>query len=257
MFVTMLNHPDFAKYDMSSLRTGIMAGALCPEEAMNQVRTIMHCPEIVIAFGQTESSPVMTMTRRDDPVKLRVASVGRLLPDIEGKIIDPDTGHNAPVNVQGEIVTRSACIMKGYYKMPEATAETIDKDGWLHTGDLGEIDENGYFKVTGRIKDMIIRGGENIYPRELEEFLYKNPKVMNVQVIGIPDKKYGEQVLAAIQLKSGQTASAEEFIEFCKGKIARHKIPKYWEFVDSYPMTASGKIQKFKMKEIFEKKYPA
>jgi fatty-acyl-CoA synthase len=256
MFVTMLNHPDFDQYDMSSLRTGIMAGALCPEEAMNQVRTKMHCPEIVIAFGQTESSPVMTMTRRDDPVKLRVASVGRLLPDIEGKIIDPDTGNDAPVNVQGEIVTRSSCIMKGYYKMPEATAETIDKDGWLHTGDLGEIDENGYFKVTGRIKDMIIRGGENIYPRELEEFLYKNPKVMNVQVIGIPDKKYGEQVLAAIQLKSGKTASAEEFIEFCKGKIARHKVPKYWEFVDSYPMTASGKIQKFKMKEMFEKKYP-
>ena len=255
MFVTMLNHPDFEKYDMSSLRTGIMAGAPCPEESMNQVRTKMHCSEIVIAFGQTESSPVMTMTRRDDPVKLRVASVGRLLPDIEGKIIDPETGDDVPANVQGEIVTRSACVMKGYYKMPEATAETIDKECWLHTGDLGTVDEEGYFKVTGRIKDMIIRGGENIYPRELEEFLYKNPKVMNVQVIGIADKKYGEQVLAAIQLKSGQTASAEELIEFCKGKIARHKIPKYWEFVDAYPMTASGKIQKFKMKEIFEKKY--
>jgi fatty-acyl-CoA synthase len=255
MFVTMLNHPDFEKYDMSSLRTGIMAGAPCPEESMNQVRTKMHCPEIVIAFGQTESSPVMTMTRRDDPVKLRVASVGRLLPDIEGKIIDPETGDDVPANVQGEIVTRSACVMKGYYKMPEATAETIDKEGWLHTGDLGTLDEKGYFKVTGRIKDMIIRGGENIYPRELEEFLYKNSKVMNVQVIGIADKKYGEQVLAAIQLKSGQTASAEELIEFCKGKIARHKIPKYWEFVDGYPMTASGKIQKFKMKEMFEKKY--
>jgi fatty-acyl-CoA synthase len=255
MFVTMLNHPDFEKYDMSSLRTGIMAGAPCPEESMNQVRTKMHCPEIVIAFGQTESSPVMTMTRRDDPVKLRVASVGRLLPDIEGKIIDPETGDDVPANVQGEIVTRSACVMKGYYKMPEATAETIDKEGWLHTGDLGTVDEEGYFKVTGRIKDMIIRGGENIYPRELEEFLYKNPKVMNVQVIGIADKKYGEQVLAAIQLKSGQTASAEELIEFCKGKIARHKIPKYWEFVDAYPMTASGKIQKYRMKEMFEKKY--
>ncbi len=255
MFVTMLNHPDFNKYDMSSLRTGIMAGAPCPEETMNQVRTIMHCPEIVIAFGQTESSPVMTMTRRDDPVKLRVASVGRLLPDIEGKIVDPETGADVPASVQGEIVTRSACVMKGYYKMPEATAEAIDKDGWLHTGDLGEVDEQGYFKVTGRIKDMIIRGGENIYPRELEEFLYKHPQVMNVQVIGIPDKKYGEQVLAAIQLKAGQTATAEEFVEFCKGKIARHKIPKYWEFVDGYPMTASGKIQKYKMKEIFAKKY--
>lgn len=257
MFIAILNHPDFDKYDMTSLRTGIMAGAPCPEETMNQVRTKMHCPEIVIAFGQTESAPVMTMTRRDDPVKLRVASVGRLLPDIEGKIVDPDLGIDLPPDTQGEIVTRSACVMKGYYKMPEATADAIDRYNWLHTGDLGMMDNNGYFKVTGRIKDMIIRGGENIYPRELEEFLFSHPKVVNVQVIGIHDKKYGEQVLAAIQLKAGQTASAEEFTEFCKGKIARHKIPKYWEFVDSYPTTASGKIQKFKMKEEFEKKYPA
>ncbi len=255
MFVTILNHPDFDRYDLTSLRTGIMAGAPCPEETMNQVNTKMHCSEIVIAFGQTESSPVMTMTRRDDPVKLRVSTVGRLLPDIEGKIIDPETGLDLPPDTQGEIVTRSACVMKGYYKMEEATAHTIDQDRWLHTGDLGEVDANGYFKVTGRIKDMIIRGGENIYPRELEEFFFTHPKVMNVQVIGIADAKYGEQVLAAIQLKTGQTATAEEFVEFCKGKIARHKIPKYWEFVDGYPMTASGKIQKFKMKEMFEKKY--
>jgi fatty-acyl-CoA synthase len=256
MFIAILNHPDFDKYDMSSLRTGIMAGAPCPVETMNQVRTKMHCSEIVIAFGQTESAPVMTMTRRDDPVELRVSTVGRLLPDIEGKIIDPDLGVDLPPDTQGEIVTRSACVMKGYYKMPEATADAVDKYNWLHTGDLGMVDKNGYFKVTGRIKDMIIRGGENIYPRELEEFLFTHPRVANVQVVGIPDKKYGEQVLAAIQLKSGEQASPEELIEFCKGKIARHKIPKYWEFVDSYPMTASGKIQKFKMKEIFEKKYP-
>ncbi|PKN53749.1 MAG: AMP-binding protein [Deltaproteobacteria bacterium HGW-Deltaproteobacteria-13] len=255
MFIAILNHPDFDRFDLTSLRTGIMAGAPCPVETMNQVRTKMHCPEIVIAFGQTESAPVMTMTRRDDPVELRVASVGRLLPDIEGKIIDPDNGLDLPPDTQGEIVTRSACVMKGYYKMPEATADAIDRYKWLHTGDLGMIDKNGYFKVTGRIKDMIIRGGENIYPRELEEFLFTHPKVANVQVVGIPDKKYGEQVLAAIQLKAGQTASPEELIEFCKGKIARHKIPRYWEFVDSYPMTASGKIQKFKMKEMFEKKY--
>lgn len=255
MFVTILNHTDFDRYDMSSLRTGIMAGAPCPVEAMKQVISKMHCPEVVIAFGQTESAPVMTMTRRDDPIELRVATVGRLLPDIEGKIIDPENGKDLPSNTQGEIVTRSACVMKGYYKMPEATTNTIDQDHWLHTGDLGVMDENGYFKVTGRIKDMIIRGGENIYPRELEEFLFTHPKVVNVQVVGISDKKYGEQVLAAIQLKNGQTATADEFIEFCKGKIARHKIPKYWEFVDSYPMTASGKIQKFKMKEMFEKKY--
>lgn len=255
MFIAMLHHPDFERYDMTSLRTGIMAGAPCPVEAMNQVRTKMHCPEVVIAFGQTESSPVMTMTRRDDPVDLRVATVGRLLPDIEGKIVDPETGEDLPADTQGEIVTRSACVMKGYYKMPEATTAAIDSDGWLHTGDLGEIDPNGYFKVTGRIKDMIIRGGENIYPRELEEFIFTHPKVQNVQVVGIPDPKYGEQVLAAIHLKNGNQATAEEFIEFCKGKIARHKIPKYWEFVDEYPMTASGKIQKFKIKEMFEKKY--
>ena len=255
MFVAILNHPDFDRYDLTSLRTGIMAGAPCPEETMNQVRDKMHCEEIVIAFGQTESAPVMTMTRRDDPVKLRVSTVGRLLPDIEGKIVNPETREDVPLGVQGEIVTRSDCVMKGYYKMPEATAEAIDKEGWLHTGDLGKMDENGYFKVTGRIKDMIIRGGENIYPREIEEFLYQHPKVINVQVIGIPDMKYGEQVLAAIQLKNGQEATAEELVEFCKGKIARHKIPKYWEFVDSFPMTASGKVQKYKMKEIFAAKY--
>ncbi len=255
MFIAILHHADFDKYDTTSLRTGIMAGAPCPEETMNQVRTKMHCPDVVIAFGQTESAPVMTMTRRDDPVDLRVSTVGRLLPDIEGKIVDPDLGIDVPPNTQGEIVTRSECVMKGYYKMPEATDDAIDRYKWLHTGDLGMVDENGYFKVTGRIKDMIIRGGENIYPRELEEFLFSHPKVQNVQVIGIPDKKYGEQVLAAIHLKNGYTATPEEFIEYCQGKIARHKIPKYWEFVEEYPTTASGKIQKYKMKEIFEKKY--
>jgi len=255
MFVSILNHPDFDRCDLTSLRTGIMAGAPCPVETMKQVRTKMHCPEIVIAFGQTESSPVMTMTRRDDPVELRVSTVGRLLPDIEGKIIDPETGGDLPSNTQGEIVTRSACVMKGYYKMPEATAGAIDQDQWLHTGDLGEIDENGYYKVTGRIKDMIIRGGENIYPRELEEFLFTNEKVANAQVVGIADEKYGEQVLAVIQLKDGQTGTPEEFAAFCKGKIARHKIPRYWEFIQDFPMTASGKIQKYKLKEIFKNKY--
>jgi len=180
--------------------------------------------------------------------------VGRLLPDIEGKIIEPENGRDLPPNTQGEIVTRSACVMKGYYKMPEATAGTIDRDQWLHTGDLGEVDENGYFKVTGRIKDMIIRGGENIYPRELEEFLFTHEKVANAQVVGVPDEKYGEQVLAVLQLKDRQTATSEEFSEFCKGKIARHKIPRYWEFVETFPMTASGKIQKYKLREFFENK---
>jgi len=255
MFIAMLNHPDFEKYDMSSLRTGIMAGAPCPVEVMNQVRTKMHCPEIVIAFGQTECSPVMTMTRRDDDVQLRVATVGRLLDNIEGKVVDPDTGADLPPNTQGEIVTRSACVMKGYYKMPEETAKAIDAEGWLHTGDLGTMDEQGYFRVTGRIKDMIIRGGENIYPREIEEFLLGHPKVSDVQVVGIPDKKYGEQVLAAIQLKAGATATAEEFTAYCRERIARHKIPKYWEFVKEYPLTASGKVQKFKIRDQFTKLY--
>jgi fatty-acyl-CoA synthase len=197
----------------------------------------------------------MTMTRRDDPVELRVSTVGRLLPDIEGRIINPDTGEEVSAGVQGEIVTRSDCVMKGYYKMPEETDKAVDSDGWLHTGDLGEVDENGYFKVTGRIKDMIIRGGENIYPRELEEFLYTNPKVNDVHVVGIPDKKYGEQVLAAIQLKEGVSATVEEFIEFCQGRIARHKVPRYWEFVNAFPMTASGKVQKYKLREMYSEKF--
>jgi fatty-acyl-CoA synthase len=222
---------------------------------MNQVRTEMHCGEVVIAFGQTECSPVMTMTRRDDPVELRVSTVGRLLPDIEGKIVDPETGEDLPPDTQGEIVTRSECVMKGYYKMEDATLAAIDNEGWLHTGDLGEIDRQGYFKVTGRIKDMIIRGGENIYPREIEEFLHTHPKVNDVHVVGIPDKKYGEQVLAAIQLKEGEHGTPDEFITYCTGKIARHKIPKYIEFVSSYPMTASGKIQKYKLREMFSMKY--
>ena len=196
MFIAMLHHPDFERYDMTSLRTGIMAGAPCPVEAMNQVRTKMHCSEVVIAFGQTESSPVMTMTRRDDPVDLRVATVGRLLPDIEGKIVDPESGEDLPADTQGEIVTRSACVMKGYYKMPEATTAAIDSDGWLHTGDLGEIDPNGYFKVTGRIKDMIIRGGFNVYPREIEEVLYGHPSISEAAVIGVPDLAMGEEVKA-------------------------------------------------------------
>lgn len=251
MFIAMMNHSDFERFNMQSLRTGIMAGAPCPVETMNQVRTLMHCPEVVIAFGQTESSPVMTMTRRNDPVDLQVTTVGRLLPGIEGKIVDPENGRDLPCDTQGEIITRSPCVMKGYYKMPEATALAIDKEGWLHTGDLGTVDEKGYFKVTGRIKDMIIRGGENIYPREIEEFLLTHPDVQDVQVVGVPDLKYGEQILAAVQIKEGARVTAEDLIAFCTGKIARHKIPKHWQFVESFPMTASGKIQKYKLREGF------
>ena len=251
MFIAILGHPDFKKFDLSSLRTGIMAGAPCPEEAMKNVMTGMHCPEITIAYGQTESSPVMTMTRRDDPVDLRVSTVGRLLDGIEGKVVDPETGEDLPPDTQGEIVTKSPCVMKGYYKMPEATEAAIDEEGWLHTGDLGTVDKNGYFRITGRIKDMIIRGGENIYPREIEEFLHRHPKVKDVYVVGIPDEKYGEQILASIELEDGEKAVVDEFEKFCTGKIARHKIPKYWEFNAPIPMTASGKVQKFKLAEQF------
>jgi len=257
MFISMLGHPDFDRYDYTSLRTGIMAGAPCPVEVMKAVRERMHCPEIVIAFGQTESSPVMTMTRRDDPLEIRVSTVGRLLPGIEGRIVDPITGRELPPGVQGEIVTRSPCVMQGYFKMPEATRETIDEEGWLHTGDLGTVDEHGYFKVTGRIKEMIIRGGENIYPREIEEFLHRHPKVNDVYVVGVPDQKYGEQILAVIKLKDDETANADDFERFCRGKIARHKIPCYWEFVEDFPMTANGKVKKYKLVEQYVKKYAA
>jgi fatty-acyl-CoA synthase len=253
MFITIMDHPDFSKYDLKSLRTGIMAGAPCPVEAMNNVREKMHCPEVVIAFGQTESSPVMT--RRDDPVDVRVSTVGRLLPGIEGKIVDPATGEDVPVNVQGEIVTKSPCIMKGYYKMPDDTKKAIDNDGWLHTGDLGTLDEKGNFKVTGRIKEMVIRGGENIYPREIEEFLHRHDKISDVYVVGVPDKKYGEQLLAMIILKPGEQTTSDELVQFCNGQIARHKIPKYWEFVREVPMTASGKVQKYKIVEQYSQKY--
>lgn len=255
MFISILGHEDFAKYDLSSLRTGIMAGAPCPEETMNQVRQLMHCPEIVIAFGQTESSPVMTMTRRDDPVDIRVSTVGRLLPGIEGKIVDPITGEDLPPGIQGEIVTRSPCVMKGYYKMPEETKKAIDADGWLHTGDLGTMDQQGNFRVTGRIKEMIIRGGENIYPREIEEFLHRHEKIRDVYVVGVPDKKYGEQVLAVIIPKPRVELTVDELVSYCTGRIARHKIPKYWEFTGEVPMTASGKVQKYKIVEQYTPKY--
>lgn len=255
MFITMMDNQDFNRFNLKSLRTGIMAGAPCPVEAMNNVIEKMHCPEIVIAFGQTESSPVMTMTRRDDPVDVRVSTVGRLLPGIGGKIVDPATGEDLSPNVQGEIVTKSPCVMKGYYKMPEDTKKAIDEEGWLHTGDLGILDENGNFKVTGRIKEMVIRGGENIYPREIEEFLHKHPKVSDVYVVGVPDKKYGEQLLSVVILKPGETATKEELIEYCDGRIARHKIPKYWEFTREVPMTASGKVQKYKIVEQFSAKF--
>lgn len=248
MWIAELEHPDFDKYNMESLRTGIMAGAPCPIEVMRKVTEKM-APEVTIAYGQTESSPVVTQTRTDDDLERRVTTVGRALPGVEVEVFNPETGELCQPGVQGELCFRGYVVMKGYYKMPEATEKAIDSEGWLHSGDLGVKDEFGYVKITGRLKDMIIRGGENIYPREIEEFLYTHPKVQDVQVIGVPDVKYGEEVMAAIKLRSGVTATEEEIKEFCQGKIARHKIPKYIRFVDSYPMTASGKIQKYKLRE--------
>ncbi|BCJ86203.1 AMP-binding protein [Effusibacillus dendaii] len=249
MFIAELSHPDFDKYDLSSLRTGIMAGSPCPIEVMKAVVERMGAKEITIAYGQTESSPVITQTRTDDSIELRVSTVGKALPDVEVKIVDPNTNLEVPPGVQGELCTRGYHVMKGYYKNEEATRKVIDEDGWLHTGDLATMDENGYCKITGRLKDMIIRGGENVYPREIEEFLYTHPKVLDVQVVGVPDKKYGEEVMAWIQLKEGEMATAEEIREYCAGKIARFKIPRYIEFCKEFPLTASGKIQKFKLRE--------
>jgi fatty-acyl-CoA synthase len=250
MFIAELEHPDFDRFNLTTLRTGIMAGSNCPIEVMKKVISRMNASEITIAYGQTESSPVITQTRTDDAIELRVATVGRSLPDVEVKIVDIETGETLPPGKQGELCTRGYHVMKGYYKMPDETAKAIDQEKWLHTGDLAIMDENGYCKITGRIKNMIIRGGENIYPREIEEFLYTHPKISDIQVYGVPDRKYGEQVMASIILKKGVEMSEDEVREFCNGKIANYKIPKYVKFVDSYPMTASGKIQKFKMRDM-------
>lgn len=249
MFIAELNLDDFDQYDLRSLRTGIMAGSTCPIEVMKNVVNKMGISEITITYGQTESSPGITMTRTDDPIELRVASVGRALPKVEVKIINPATDEELERGKQGELCSRGYHIMKGYYKNPEATKEAIDSEGWLHTGDLAVMNEAGYCKITGRLKDMIIRGGENIYPREIEEFLYQHPAIVDVQVLGIPDKKYGEEVTAWIIVKKGETLTEEELRAFCKGKISHHKIPQYIQFTDAYPMTASGKIQKYKLRE--------
>ncbi|WP_409299057.1 AMP-binding protein [Peribacillus sp. SCS-26] len=250
MFITELSLEDFDSYDLSTLRTGIMAGSNCPMEVMKAVVERMGAKEITIAYGQTESSPVITQTRTDDPIELRVSSTGRALPDVEVKIVEPGTSEELPRGIQGELCTRGYHVMKGYYKDPDATRDAIDDEGWLHTGDLAVMDENGYCRITGRLKDMIIRGGENIYPREIEEFLYTHPKVLDVQVIGVPDETYGEEVMAWVIPREGEALDAAEIKAFCQGKISRHKIPRYVEFTSEYPMTASGKIQKFKLKEL-------
>ena len=249
MFIAMLEHPDFSKYDFTSLRTGIMAGSPCPVKAMQDVVDKMNMREITIVFGQTESSPGCTQTTVDDPLERRVSTVGRVLPKVSAKIVDPDTGKELPPNTPGEFCAKGYNIMRGYYKMPEATAAVIDKDGWLHTGDLATCDEQGYYKIVGRIKDMIIRGGENIYPKEIEEFLYTHPLISDVQVIGVPSKQYGEEVMSVIIKKAGAELSEDEVREYLKARISRHKVPKYVRFVDAFPVTASGKIQKYKLRE--------
>lgn len=250
MFIGMLEHPEFQKFSFPKLRTGIMAGSPCPVKVMNQVVELMGAKEITIAFGQTEASPVCTQTRVDDSIELRVATVGRALPFVECKVVDPETNQEVPNGVPGEFVARGYNIMKGYYKMPEATAQAIDSEGWLHTGDLATRDDDGYFKITGRIKDMIIRGGENIYPKEIEEFLYTHPAIKDVQVIGVPSKDYGEEVMACVILREGEVLTEDEIKAFVKGHMARHKTPKYIKFMKDFPMTASGKIQKYKLREM-------
>jgi fatty-acyl-CoA synthase len=257
MFIAELNHPEFDDYNVTSLRTGIMAGSTCPMEVMTKVMDKMGAKEITIAYGQTESSPVITQTRTSDPIERKVSTVGKPHPNVEVKIVIPGTSEEQEKGLTGELLTRGYHVMKGYYKNPEATAEAIDQDGWLHTGDLAIQHENGYLEITGRMKDMIIRGGENIYPREIEEFLYQHPAVLDVQVVGVPDEKYGEEVLASIILKETEKITAQDIRTYCRGNIARHKIPQYVQFVSSYPMTASGKIQKFKLREDAMKKLEA
>ncbi len=249
MFIAELAEPDLDGYDLSSLRTGIMAGSPCPIEVMRQVVERMNMREVTIAYGMTETSPVSTQTSTDDPLEKRVSTVGRVHPHVEVKIVDPESGETVPRGSGGELLTRGYSVMLGYWDEPERTSEAIDGDGWMHTGDLAVMDGEGYVNIVGRIKDMIIRGGENVYPREVEEFLYTHPDVVEVQVIGVPDRRYGEEVMAWIQPRDGTEVTAAGIKEFCRGAIARYKVPRYIKFTDSFPMTATGKIQKFKMRE--------
>ena len=249
MFIAELEEMKKTKFDLSSLRTGIMAGSPCPTEVMKAVVEEMNMREICITYGLTEASPGITMTRTTDPLELRVSTVGRLLPGVEVKLIDPNTSELVGINQHGELCTRGYHVMKGYYNMPEETQKVIEPDGWLHSGDIATVDENGYYRITGRLKDMIIRGGENIYPREIEEYLYLHPKIKDVQVVGVPSRYYGEEVVAFVQLKPGEEMTEIEAKDFCWDRISRYKIPSYFFFVDSFPTTASGKIQKFKLRE--------
>jgi fatty-acyl-CoA synthase len=249
MFIGELEHPRFKEFEFSTLRTGIMAGSPCPVEVMKKVLTLMHIPEMTIAFGMTETSPVSTQCTTDDPLERRVSTVGRVHPHVEIKIIDPSTGAVVPRGTRGELCSRGYLVMRGYWNNEEATRQAIDDARWMHTGDLAIMADDGYINIVGRIKDMIIRGGENVYPREVEEFLYTHPDIADVQVIGIPSEKYGEEVMAWVKLREGAASDGDELAAWCKGKIASYKIPRHWKFVDAFPMTVTGKVQKFKMRE--------
>ena len=253
MFIAALDHPEFAATDLSSLRTGIMAGSPCPIEVMKRVQSQMHMHEVTIAYGMTETSPVSTQSAVDDPVDRRVSTVGRVQPHLEVRIVDADN-RPVPHGVVGELCTRGYSVMQGYWDDPEKTREAIDAEGWMHTGDLATMDAEGYVNIVGRLKDMVIRGGENVYPREIEEFYYSHPKVQDVQVVGVPDAKYGEVLCACVVLKPGEKASMQELQDFARGRIAHYKVPAYVEFVDAFPMTITGKIQKFVLRDAMTKK---
>ncbi|OJT18491.1 AMP-binding protein [Archangium sp. Cb G35] len=250
MFIAELDHPRFGEFDLSTLRTGIMAGSPCPIEVMKNVQSRMNMREVTICYGMTETSPVSTQSGLDDPLDKRVGTVGRVHPHVEVKIIDAATGAVVPQGSPGELCTRGYSVMLGYWNNPEATRTSVDAAGWMHTGDLATMDGDGYVKIVGRIKDMIIRGGENVYPREIEEFLHTHPSVSEAQVIGVPSEKYGEEVMAWVKPKPGATVTQEELIRYCTGRISTFKIPRYWKFVDEFPMTVTGKIQKFRMREV-------
>jgi fatty-acyl-CoA synthase len=248
MFIAELDHPEFDRFDLSHLRTGIMAGAPCPIEVMKRVHEDMHMEQVTIAYGMTETSPVSCQSAVDDPLERRVSTVGRIQPHVEVKIVDEE-GRIVPPGVPGELLTRGYCVMQGYWNDAERTAEAIDAAGWMHTGDLATMDEEGYCNIVGRIKDMVIRGGENLYPREIEEYLYRHPSIQDVQVFGVPDPRYGEELCAWVMLREGETATPGDIQDFCRGQIAHHKIPRYIKFVTEFPMTVTGKIQKFIMRE--------
>jgi fatty-acyl-CoA synthase len=250
MFIAMLAHPEFPRFDLTSLRTGMMAGSPCPVEVMKQCVTEMHMSEVTIGYGMTETSPVSTQTSPDDPLDKRVSSVGRVHPHVAVKVIDPGSGVILDFDQPGELCTRGYSVMLGYWNNPEATADAVDVDGWMHTGDLAVMDPEGYVSIVGRIKDMIIRGGENVYPREVEEFLYTHPDIVDVQVVGVPDEKYGEELVAWVRLREGATMTRDDLAAFCAGRIAHFKIPRYLHVTDEFPMTVTGKIQKYRMRQI-------